>query len=167
MEQLGLRDHRWHLDFLSYPPRHTALFHPASPVWRFLPRHQHSATSEPKKRLANRWSRSGKRATVWLVESKSSDRWLTAYPGMRIYYISLWSWDSHQLYCYCENIFFFCFDFPIFKKLTQRTEMFETTHWYFHISIVSLHQKEKKTTTQLLRPMVATTVHLTENLFMF
>lgn len=61
---------------------------------------------------------------------------------------------------------FFCFDHPIFKKLTQRTEMFETTHWYFHISIVSLHKKEKKTTTQLLWPMVATTVHLIENVFM-
>lgn len=98
VEQLGLRDHRWHLDFLSYPRRHTPLFHPTSPVWRFLPRHQHCATSKSKKRLANRCSRSEKRATVSIVESKSSDRWLTVYPGMRIYYTSLWSRDSHQLW---------------------------------------------------------------------
>lgn len=42
--------------------------------------------------------------------------------------------------------------------------MFETTYWYFHISIVSLHKKSDQTTTQ--RPMLATTVHLNEDLFM-
>lgn len=140
MEQLGLRDHRWHLDFLSYPPRHTPLPHPTSLVWRFLPGHQHSATCKPGKWLANRWS--NKHQSSLLNPNQMTGGWQF-----------IPQWEFIPLLCGSEsltncNVFlktqFFFSDHPIFRKLTQRTKIFETTYWYFHISIVSLDKQERK-----------------------
>lgn len=62
-------------------------------------------------------------------------------------------WESTALLCKSESLTnyyavlkteFFFFDHPIFKKLTQRTKIFETTYWYFHISVVSLDKEREK-----------------------
>lgn len=53
----------------------------------------------------------------------------------------------------------------MFKKLKQKTEMFQTTYWC--ISLFHYTQTRKKTTTtQPLQPVFVTNLHLTEDLIM-
>lgn len=83
---------------------------------------------------------------------------------------SLFCYENLLHFCDCESLTNYIIimkkNFSIlsiqFWRNWQKGQTCETTYWYFHISIVSLHKK----TTQLLRPMFASTVHFTEDLFM-